>query len=136
MNLAQLERELTTDEGKHNRPYLCTAGKTTIGVGRNLDDVGLNDEEIAFLLRNDINRVCADLDREIPWWRQMSEARQRVVANMGFNLGIRGLLGFKNTLAAMREGRYKDAASGMLASKWAGQVGARAQRLAKMMEVG
>lgn len=136
MNLAQLERELTADEGKRNRPYLCTAGKTTIGVGRNLDDVGLSDEEIAFLLRNDINHVCADLDRELPWWRQMNDARQRVLANMCFNLGIRGLLGFKNTLAAMKEGRYKDAAAGMLVSKWAGQVGARAQRLAKMMEVG
>jgi lysozyme len=136
MNLAQLERELTLDEGKRNKVYKCTAGKNTIGIGRNLDDVGLSDDEISYLLRNDINRVCADLDRELPWWRQLSEARQRVVANMCFNLGIRGLLGFKNTLAAMREGRYKDAAAGMRSSKWASQVNDRAERLAKIMEVG
>lgn len=136
MNLDLLEQELTRDESKKAKPYKCTAGKTTIGIGRNLDDVGLSDEEIRFLFKNDIARVCADLDREIPWWRSLSEVRQRVLANMCFNLGINGLLGFKNTLAAVREGRYKDAAAGMLASKWASQVGDRAQRLAKMMEVG
>lgn len=136
MNLDLLEQELTRDESKKAKPYKCTAGKTTIGIGRNLDDVGLSDEEIRFLFKNDIARVCADLDREIPWWRSLSEVRQRVFANMCFNLGINGLLGFKNTLAAVREGRYKDAAAGMLASKWASQVGDRAQRLAKMMEVG
>lgn len=140
MNIAQLERELTLDEGKKNKVYKCSAGKNTIGIGRNLDDVGLSDEEISFLLRNDISRVCADLDRELPWWRQLSEARQRVLANMCFNMGIgnekAGLLSFKNTLAAVREGRFKDAAAGMLASKWASQVGARAERLAQMMEVG
>lgn len=136
MNIAQLERELTTDEGKRSKVYKCTAGKNTIGVGRNLDDVGLSDEEISFLLRNDIARVCAELDGALPWWRQMSDARQRVLANMSFNLGLRGLLGFKNTLAAMKEGRYKDAAAGMQNSLWARQVGNRAKRLAEMMERG
>lgn len=136
MNLAQLERELAIDEGKKAKPYKCTAGKLTIGVGRNLDDVGLSDDEIAYLLRNDINRVCADLDRELPWWRQMSDARQRCAANMVFNLGIGGLLKFKNTLAAMKSGDYKGAAAGMRNSLWAKQVGARAERLAKMMEAG
>lgn len=136
MNIAQLERELTLDEGKRNKVYKCTAGKNTIGIGRNLDDVGLSDDEIGYLLRNDINRVCADLDRELSWWRQMSDARQRSLANMAFNLGIGGLLKFKNTLVAMRAGDYKGAAAGMRASLWAKQVGARAERLAKMMEAG
>jgi lysozyme len=136
MNLAQLERELTADEGKKAKVYKCTAGKNTVGVGRNLDDVGLSDDEIGYLLRNDISRVCADLDRELPWWRQMTEARQRAVANMAFNLGVRGLLGFKNTLAAMKAGDYKAAAAGMLASKWASQTKSRATRLADMMERG
>lgn len=136
MNLAQLERELIIDEGKRNKVYKDSLGIETIGVGRNLKDRGLSDEEIAFLLRNDIALVCDELDRELPWWRQMSDARQRVLANMCFNLGMSRLLGFKNTLEAMKAGRYKDAAAGMLASKWAGQVGDRAKRLAEMMERG
>ena len=140
MNLAQLERELTLDEGKRNKVYKDSLGIETIGVGRNLRDRGLTDEEIGILLRNDIAAVCADLDRELPWWRLMSDARQRALANMCFNMGIgnekKGLLSFKNTLAAMKTGNYIMAAAGMRASKWAVQVGARAERLAKMMEAG
>jgi lysozyme len=136
VNLDLLEKELTRDEGKKAKPYKCTAGKTTIGIGRNLDDVGLSEEEIRFLFKNDIARVCADLDKRLPWWKSLSEARQRVLANMAFNLGIEGLLGFKNTLAKMQAGDYVGAAGGMRASLWARQVGARAERLAQMMEAG
>jgi lysozyme len=136
MNLELLEQELTRDEGKRKFAYKCTAGKTTIGIGRNLDDVGLTDEEIRLLFKHDIQRVCVDLDRALPWWRDMSDARQRVIVNMAFNLGINGLLKFKNTLAAMEAGECKRAAAGMLDSLWARQVGDRAKRLAKMMEAG
>jgi lysozyme len=136
MNITQLEAELTRDEGKKAKPYKCTAGKTTIGIGRNLDDVGLSDDEIRFLLQNDINRCCVELDGRFAWWRQMSDARQRVLVNMCFNLGISRLLKFKNTLAAMSADDYKGAAAGMRNSLWAKQVGARAERLAKMMEAG
>jgi lysozyme len=136
MNLKLLETELELDEGNKSKPYKCTAGKTTIGIGRNLDDVGLSPDEISYLFQNDIKRVIADLDKNLGWWRGLSDARKRVLANMAFNLGIAGLLGFRNTLKAVAEGRYSDAADGMLASKWATQVGARAQRLAKMMREG
>jgi lysozyme len=136
MNLTLLEQELEIDEGKKKKPYKCTAGKWTIGIGRNLDDRGLSDDEITYLFRNDIQSVFDDLDRSLPWWRKLSDARQRVLANMCLNLGITRLLGFKNTLKAVEEGRYNDAAEGMLASLWAKQVGARAQRLAKMMREG
>jgi lysozyme len=136
MNLKLLETELELDEGNKSKPYKCTAGKTTIGIGRNLDDVGLSPDEISYLFQNDIKRVIADLDKNLGWWRGLSDTRKRVLANMAFNLGIAGLLGFKNTLKAIAEGRYNDAADGMLASKWATQVGARAQRLAKMMREG
>jgi lysozyme len=47
-----------------------------------------------------------------------------------------GLLGFKNTLKFIETGEYKKAADNMLLSKWAKQVGQRANRLAKMMEQG
>jgi lysozyme len=136
MNSGALAAQLVIDEDKRNKPYRDTVGKITIGVGRNLDDVGLSDDEIMYLLTNDIKRVEADLDHHMPWWRRMSEARQGVIANMCFNLGVEGLAGFKNTLAAMQAGDYDKAADGMLASKWAKQVGKRAVRLADMMRKG
>jgi lysozyme len=136
MNRERLKAQLRTDEGVRYKPYKDTVGKTTIGVGRNLDDRGLSPDEVNFLLEGDINLCVLDLDRELPWWKQMSDARQEVLLNMCFNLGIDRLLGFQNTLAFMEAGRYDAAAGGMLQSKWANQVGARAQRLAKMMREG
>lgn len=136
MNQTELIKELKRDEGVRLKPYQCTAGKTTIGVGRNLDDRGITEHEADYLLLNDIELVTVQLDKSIPWWRTMSDARQRVLANMCFNLGISGLLYFKNTLVAMKAGKYDDAAEGMLKSLWAKQVGQRAVRLAKMMREG
>ncbi|SAK15841.1 lysozyme [Burkholderia multivorans] len=131
----QLIVELSRDEGRRLKPYVDTVGKTTIGVGRNLTDVGITDAECDLLLSNDIDRTVAWLDRNLSWWRQLDAVRQRVVVNMAFNMGG-SLLTFTNTLAAMKRGDYAAAADGMLASKWASQVGARATRLASMMRSG
>jgi lysozyme len=128
--------QLILHEGTSAKPYRCTAGKLTIGVGRNLDDVGLRPDEIRYLLHNDIKDVRASLDKRLPWWRGLSPVRQKVLEDMCFNLGIDGLCGFKNTLAAIQGGDYERAAAGMLASKWASQVGGRAIRLAQMMRTG
>lgn len=136
MNEELLRQDLIRDEGLRLKPYRCTAGKLSIGVGRNLEDVGISKSEAEYLLHNDILNVQIDLDRKLPWWRAMSEARQLVLANMAFNLGISSLLGFKNTLGAMERGDYEAAAVGMGASKWAVQVGPRATRLIKMMREG
>ena len=136
MNQSRLREQLRLHEGEVLRPYRCTAGKLSIGVGRNLEDVGISKEESAFLLDGDIRKIETDLDRAHPWWRKMDEVRQRVLADMCFNLGLPRLNTFVNTLAAMRRGDYAQAADGMLASKWASHVGARATRLAEMMRTG
>jgi lysozyme len=136
MNTDLLKDELVRDEGLKLKPYRCTAGKLTIGVGRNLDDVGISASEAMLLLEHDINRVIAKLSYHLPWWSSLSENRQRVLANMAFNLGIDGLLKFKNTLSHIQNGNYSEAAKAMLESKWAKQVGERAVRLSKMMEAG
>lgn len=133
---AHLVKALILDEGARNFPYKDTVGKLTIGVGRNLDDRGLSDREIGVLLENDITIVVDELDRHLPWWREMNDVRQRALANMCFNLGWPKLRGFVNTLAAMQRGDYQVAADGMRASLWARQVGARARRLAREMETG
>lgn len=138
MNRVKLAAQLEIDEGKRARIYLDTAvpPKWTGGVGRNLSDRPFSEDEIALMLRNDIEGTEQDLDRELPWWRRMTEARQNVLANMAFNLGIRRLLGFVKTLDLIRAGRYDAAATEMLNSKWAKQVGARANRLADTMRKG
>lgn len=146
MDLALLEAELRRDEGVRRFPYQDNSkGKIpTVGVGHNLQakplpsswTYPLSDAQVTQLLEEDIADTLANLDRNLPWWRQMDEVRQRVIANMAYNLGIGKLLGFKNTLAAMQRGSYAIAAAGMKNSAWFSQVGARAVRLCSAMETG
>ena len=143
-NLATLIAELRRDEGVRYSPYKDTAGVDTVGCGHNLDckplpagwKYPLNDVQVNSLLDDDLEDVFHDLDRALPWWTDLSDVRQRVLANMAFNLGITKLLGFRNTLVYMRQGKYSQAADGMLSSAWASQVKGRAQRLAAMMRTG
>lgn len=136
MDRQKLEAQLVIDEGRRAIAYVDTVGKMTAGVGRNITDRPFFDDEIALMLKNDIREVEKDLDRRLPWWRQMTPARQNVLANMCFNLGISRLLGFEQALTHMRAGRYDDAAREMLDSRWARQVGDRAKRLAALMRKG
>lgn len=136
MNRERLKKQLIWQESLKLKTYRCTAGKLTIGVGRNLDDNGISEVEAMFLLDNDLNSVEKDLDYSIPWWRKLDDARQEVIANMAFNMGIKVFLGFKQTLAAVQAGQYKDASVLMLDSKWAKQVGNRATVLSKQLETG
>ena len=134
MTLRQkLINQLMRDEGYRLKPYKCTAGKTTIGVGRNLDDVGLSEDEVMILLSNDIDRVEKQCTDSFDFYKDLDDDRKTVVLNMCFNLGINRLKMFKRTLDSVRRGDYKQAALQMLESKWARQVGARAIRLSKIM---
>lgn len=137
MDRDKLIDELVRDEGEILHVYEDSLRYLTIGVGHLIDARRGGDISKAasrFILAEDIDAKIADLDANLPWWRGLSETRQRVLVNMCFNLGIGGLMKFKNTLSAMRDGRYADAALGMSNSKWARQVGDRAVRLAHMME--
>ena len=136
MDVNDLKAQLIRDEGLRLKPYLDTAGKWTIGVGRNLSDDGLTPTEVDILLLADIQRVQRELNVAIPWWLSMDNKRQLVFANMVFNMGLPRFLGFKRMLAAAKVGDYATAAKEMLDSEWSKQVGDRAERLAKMMEEG
>ena len=129
-------QQLRLHEGERLKPYRCTAGKLTIGVGRNLEDRGITAEESAYLLNNDIEREWKALTTSLPWVTGLNDVRQRVLLDMSFNLGIVGLLKFKNTLATIERGEYARAADMMLDSLWARQVGNRAKRLSQMMRTG
>lgn len=136
MNEQALAKQLSIDEDRRKRIYIDTKGKVTGGVGRNLTDRGFSDDEIDLMLSNDIRGVCADLDRALPWWRNISDNRQQVLANMCFNMGITKLLGFHNTLRMVAAGMYQQASVEMLNSQWANDVGDRAKRLSKVMREG
>lgn len=136
MNLDRLKARLSLDEDRRKKPYQCSAGKLTIGVGRNLEDRGLLDDEIDLLLSNDIRDSIGDCRRLVRSFDQLSDVRQEVLVNMMFNLGYARLSGFKKFLDALSRSDWTEAANQMLDSKWADQVGNRADRLAKAMRTG
>ena len=128
----QLCDQLIRHEGLKLHPYLCPAGKLTIGVGRNLSDNGISEAEARVLLANDIAVSEAELC-QYPFWRDLSAARKMALIDMHFNLGLGRFKKFKRMLAAIQAGDYELAAREMLDSKWARQVGKRAVTLADMM---
>ncbi len=134
--IESLRNQLIRHEGLRLKPYRCSAGKLSIGVGRNLDDNGISKQEAFCLLDNDIASSTAGLLQALPWVKDLDEARRNVLINMTFNMGITTLLTFKNTLSLIKGGRYEEAAKNMLLSKWAMQVGSRAVELARIMEEG
>lgn len=133
---AQLRADLVRDEGVRLKPYRCTAGKLTIGIGRNIEDVGISEAEAFAMLDNDMGRCERDLDRIAPWWRQASEARQRALLNMCFQLGAGALSNFRKMLAAMQRGDWAEAASEALDSAWARQTPERAKRVTDLIRKG
>jgi lysozyme len=136
MPVADLPSQLRRDEGTSLRLYKDTVGKLTIGTGRNLTDDGISPDESDLMLANDIKSATVRLESAFPWTMGLDAARQGVLLNMTFNMGIGGLAGFKDMLAKLSAGDYAGAAQAMLQSQWATQVGDRAQRLAIQMEGG
>lgn len=133
MNRTRLRAQLQQHEGRRAHVYRDTVGKTTIGVGRNLEDRGLLEDEIDLLLDNDITAAYNDAARIVPGLNTLSEDRQHALIDMVFNLGAAGLLKFRKFLAAVEARDFDRAAAEMLDSKWAKQVGKRAETLAGMI---
>lgn len=131
---------LTREEGKVKHAYQDSKGYWTIGVGRLIDKRkggGLSDEEIDYLLNNDVEKKIAEVRRALPWFDNLTSNRKAVLVAMAFQMGTAGLLGFKNTLKMIENGEYEKAAKGMLNSKWAKTDSpARAQRTAELMRRG
>ena len=124
-------------EGKRLRPYQDTEGFLTIGYGRNLDAEGISDDEAQVMLQNDIDQCVRELESNLPWFSQLDAPREGALIDMCFEIGIAGLLKFKNTLAAIERQDWPAVAAGMLASEWATkQAPARAAEDARIMLTG
>ena len=131
----KLTEELKRDEGFRANVYQCTAGKQTVGYGHNLEDTPMSERVAEILLKDDYMLIYEQLC-EFDWFLSLDDYRKRVIINMGFNLGITGLLKFKKMIQAIEHQLWHKAAVEMMDSKWSKQVGARAERLAEMMAIG
>lgn len=135
---------LSLHEGRRSTMYKDSLGYWTIGVGRLIDPAKggrLREDEIDLMLTNDIREHSVALLKHQPWIATLDEVRRAVMFDMCFNLGLEPFDddGFKDWpifLLQVRTGKYAAAADNMLSTKWARQVGQRAQRLAKMMRTG
>ena len=129
---------LKRHEGVESHVYRCSAGYETIGVGRNISKsgLGLSDDEVDYLLENDIVRVIKELSSEYPWFKNLDDVRKDAIIDIGFNLGATRLRGFKRALAAMEVADYKTASLEFLDSKWSRDVKGRSTELAYMIEMG
>ena len=134
-DLTRMKEELLNDEGIRLTVYEDSEGIPTIGVGRNLKR-GITEFEAEMLLVNDVSGCVSDLDMSFPWWKDLTPVRQRALLNMCFNLGLHRLMGFRKMLKALREGDYMEASIQAIDSKWAKQVGSRAQRIAVQLQIG
>lgn len=136
MDFDQLSRDLLRDEGCELKPYRCTAGALSLGIGRNLDANGISRDEALYMLDNDIRKVTRELYDAFPWYSGLPEASQRALCNMAFNLGLPRLRGFRELLAALEAGEWEVAGREALGSLWARQVGQRAHRIADLFRQG
>ena len=130
-----LRLQLMQHEGVRLKPYRDTVGKLTIGVGRNLDDVGITDAEARYLLDNDINTAINSLV-VFPWFPDLDPMRQRAFVDLCFNMGLSRLRGFVKMLAAAERRDWATCADELLASRYAVQVGPRARTIAAMLRTG
>lgn len=126
---------IRTFEGFAPLPYKCPSGHLTVGYGHNLEEPMAKETALA-LLEKDAGLAQQDVQKFCPAWTKLDEARQFVLVDMAFNMGINKLATFKKTLAAVGRGDYSAAAREMLNSRWATQVGRRAKILSKIMETG
>lgn len=142
MNRDLLKQELIRDEGYRLSAYHDSEGHLTIGIGHNLEAHGesdpgpITDAQADAYYQNDVGHAITELDVNIPWYLQLSDARQRGLVNMDFNMGWGKLSQFKVTLGHLQKGEYDYAANAVLDSLWAHQVGLRASRIADLFRHG
>ena len=140
MTSQYLEADLIRDEGEELIAYLDSLGNVTWGIGHKDNSVAVGtvfmQSQVDAQFQIDKNAAIAGISGALPWWPTLDDLRQDVLVNMTFNMGLAGVLGFHRTLTFIEDSDWEDAAAGMLASKWAGQVGARATRLAEQMRTG
>ena len=135
ISMDKMTDELKRDEGFRGCVYLCSAGKQTVGYGHNLEAKAIPERIAELLLQSDIADALAACER-FDWFYGLSDARQRVIINMVFNIGANGVGRFRKMIRAIEDELFELAAYEMQNSRWYVQVGVRAERLCQMMKEG
>ena len=134
--VTNLEEQLRLDEGEKLSAYQDHLGYWTIGIGRLIDarkGGGITHDEARYLLKNRVDDKLANLSKALPWFVSKPEPVQRALANMAYQMGVDGLLSFKNTLALIEAGEYDKAATMAMQSLWARQTPNRAKRVTDLL---
>ena len=137
--MGPLVETLKRHEGVRSHAYKCSENMITVGVGRNLDEnggIGLSDDEIEYLLMNDIERCDAELRATYDWYGSLGKPRRDAMINLSFNLGLTRLRGFVKAIEAMSREQYDVAADEFMDSRWAEQVGDRAVEVTELIRTG
>ncbi len=138
-----IEQMIEREEGFKSTPYYCTSGYPTVGIGWRIGkkNQSLEDFELIQMCKGtayaqlgfEISGIKAALSNELEFFEKLSEVRQCVLISMAYQMGVKGLLSFKNMLDAMRAGCWNDAAHEGLDSKWYKQTPHRASRQMKTL---
>ena len=120
----KIKQMLVRHEGMMCHLYQCNANppRWTIGIGRNLQDVGITEDEAMYLLNNDIKKVTEGLTKNWGVWQTLPEGARLVCIDMAFNLGIEGFMRFRKTRELMELGFWLEASEEILRSKYATQL--------------
>lgn len=138
-NIKDIESQLREDEGEKLSAYKDSEGYLTIGIGVLIDERkggGITKEESSYLFQNRLDSKKAAIRKALPWFDQLDVVRQGVLLNMSYQMGVDGLLKFKQTLGFVQRAQWTAASVGMLNSLWAKQTPERAERLARQMSTG
>jgi len=133
MNTERLRETITRHEGSRLNMYQDTLGIWTIGVGHNIQEKGISPAVMELMLDEDIEEAIVELKRSVSFFSKMPEQVQEALVNLSFNMGIPRLMQFKKTLAYLRDGDFEAAADELLDSRYAEQVGRRADEVAEMI---
>lgn len=151
LEMSEMINRLIFHEGLRLKPYICPAGKLTIGIGRNTEENPFTKEELArignwkngitreqayWLCQNDIERCIKELRNNLIWFEKLDAERKYALIDLCFQLGIIGLLKFKRTLGSIAVGNYELAAEQVLESKYAKQTPDRAKRISNLIKTG
>ena len=129
----KLIEQLKIHEGFRSNVYTCSGGKKTLGYGRNLQDIGISEEEAEMLLKNDIYEATNQLLNAFPFMATFSDVRISAMINFTFNVGIGTVRKFSNTIEYLKNEDWEAAADEMMDSKWAEQVGDRAIQITEQI---
>lgn len=133
----KLLNALKRHEGYRGAPYRCSNGYLTIGYGRNLEANPLSKKEAEYLMINDLRRgemALTGINHVFP--KLEHGPRRDALLNMAFNMGVKGLNGFRKMWTAIGHRDWDLAADEALDSKWARQVGGRAIEIAEQLRTG